>query len=154
MEKIKIPIDNSTFRITSSGLVTGEVWVAVSEKEFPEARWNDFVLPILSWWCEGFLELKSHKDDGVEFTFMDGPYTFYISKADNKLDIDCFRNLSYEPVENKLFWSEKTSSTANQFGSELLKACKIVLDFCERSGLKNSDTEDLKIFCINLNAIL
>src|SRR4051794_37491721 len=70
----RIVIDPTTFRLSSLGPSTGELWVSVGDYAFPAERWNDFVVVILEAWASASLRLAKGSTAVERVHFMDGPY--------------------------------------------------------------------------------
>ena len=92
-DEIRIVVDPTTFRCSTN--VTGEVWLYVNERAFPEERWSDFPVIILGWWLQTF---SHHRPSSpARMTFMDGPYDWTLksqgvtaSITANRDDVELF----------------------------------------------------------------
>ena len=42
---------------------------------FPQEKWNDFVIVIMTWWLKAFISGVDNKDTKIIFGFMDGDYS-------------------------------------------------------------------------------
>lgn len=73
------------FHRVNSGPVVGELTVRAGEMEFPGPGWTDFVVVILTWWCEAVSRLLSGERGPIEVSFMDGPYEIEFGPIDNGL---------------------------------------------------------------------
>lgn len=70
--------------------ITGHVWLQVGENGFPDQHWNDFPVIILGCWLDGLTGLFLGSETSCECLFMDGPYEFTVTRANDKWLIYCF----------------------------------------------------------------
>ncbi|QOY34687.1 hypothetical protein AWH56_018435 [Anaerobacillus isosaccharinicus] len=75
MDQIKIKVNNKSLYINNSNNIVGEICI---EKNgyifFPDEKWTDFVVVILSWWNKKLRYFKYLKiEERLDFDFMDGP---------------------------------------------------------------------------------
>src|SRR5687767_13428453 len=59
----------------------GPLWFSFDGTAFPEEGWRDFVIVVLGWWISKVRTLAASDQGDVELSFMDGPVTLYLSKA-------------------------------------------------------------------------
>lgn len=83
IQKIAIEVDTSTIAISNSGSITGVIAIRVGDAIFPEARWDDFPVRILSWWFQPVSRILAGKSHVWECLFMDGPYTLRLEHVQN-----------------------------------------------------------------------
>lgn len=93
--ELLVEADQHTVELSAHNAVTGEVHLRVGSVCFPDARWNDFLIVLLSWWLQALLDLFESESDCFEFCFMDGPF-----KARGTLLDSC--TVSVEFIEDKL----------------------------------------------------
>ena len=51
-----------------------EICLHVGKLRFPDARWTDFVVVVLTWWCQALRRLLAGERRPIEVRFMEGPY--------------------------------------------------------------------------------
>lgn len=72
---VKVKTDSLNIGENKSRLITGEICFAVGDMFFPELRWNDFVVIVLTWWVETVTTIRTLEiGTTCEFRFMDGPF--------------------------------------------------------------------------------
>ncbi len=74
LQFITVEVDQATLRISSSKAVTGLICLKAGETSFPENKWNDFVIVLLTWWFESLLDVQASRSPAFELSFMDGPF--------------------------------------------------------------------------------
>ncbi|MGZ3437999.1 MAG: hypothetical protein ACXVDD_00700 [Polyangia bacterium] len=74
MDNAEIKIDPFTSGRTAAGLVFAGVGVRIGDFVFPDEKWTDFVIVILSWWAEAVMGLLHGSERTAELRFMEGPY--------------------------------------------------------------------------------
>jgi uncharacterized protein YkvS len=90
MDQIKIKVNNNSLYINNSNNILGEIYL---EKNgyiyFPEEKWTDFVVIILSWWMKKLRSIKHVKcGENIEVDFMNGPLMLIIEKInDNEVNL-------------------------------------------------------------------
>lgn len=137
MDHLRIKVNNDSLYLNNSNQIIGEIYF---EKNgylfFPEEKWSDFVVIILSWWTEKFryFEYASIREF-LELGFMDGPLLIRIERiSKNALRIVGIKENSY----NKEVLC-KADTNYNVLKRSLLNVSKSVLGFVK---LKNWETEE------------
>jgi hypothetical protein len=67
------------------GRVFGELTVRAGEVEFPAPGWTDFVVVVLTDWCEALSRVLAGETGPIGVRFMDGPYVVEFGPLDNDL---------------------------------------------------------------------
>jgi hypothetical protein len=75
---VEVVVDASSLARSPSGSITGRIFLRSSAGEFPDARWFDFPVVVLSWWIEGLTRVVSGHSQSFTGLFMDGPFAFTI----------------------------------------------------------------------------
>lgn len=78
-------LSGSGFGRSAAGLVYAELCLHLGEVQFPEPRWTDFVVVVLTWWCEALRRLLAGEREPIEVRFMEGPYLVEIGPTDHGL---------------------------------------------------------------------
>lgn len=131
------------------GNITGEIWLEVAGFEFPGRGWSDFPVIILGWWLGALFKLWSERRGRGECLFMDGSYSFEVSKEGDAFVLRCFgdthsaREREWEGVIDLPGLLRQT-----------LDAASAVLKECRSRGWVTSDTEALEAKCAHVNGVL
>lgn len=137
MDHLRIKVNNDSLYLNNSNQIIGEIYF---EKNgylfFPEEKWSDFVVIILSWWTEKFRYFEyASIGEFIELGFMDGPLLIRIERiSKNALRIVGIKENSYN--KEVLF---KADTNYNVLKRSLLNVSKSVLGFVK---LKNWETEE------------
>ena len=138
IKEIEIKVNDQSFEL-SGGLITGELYFVVGENYFPHKNWNDFVVVVLSWWIESFMQFDFFMGKTSKFNFMDGPYYVYgVSRENKTLELDFQR--SYQDKE-QLCFSAKCG--IDQFGHALFQASKLAINCVKNNHWSNRDIDKL-----------
>ncbi|QIQ21442.1 hypothetical protein [Zophobihabitans entericus] len=81
--KIHISFLDDRIRVSERGIITGQLFISVGQKFFPNDNWDDFILSVLSMWITSAVNLLN-KTNQEEFLFMDGSFSFILDKVDKK----------------------------------------------------------------------
>jgi hypothetical protein len=65
---------------SQNGGVTGQVFLRGAARDFPDSEWSDFPVVILGWWIVGLESLADATVDSFEAHFMEGPYSFVLTR--------------------------------------------------------------------------
>jgi hypothetical protein len=82
MTRASLNLSGGGFGRTATGLVYAELYLQVGELQFPDSRWTDFVVVVLSWWCEALHRLLAGVREPIDVRFMEGPYLVEIGPLD------------------------------------------------------------------------
>ena len=75
VQEALVEVDPSTLKRSSHGSVTGVVAIRADGASFPEVRWSDFPVVILSWWLEPVSRILHGTTCVWDCRFMDGPFS-------------------------------------------------------------------------------
>ncbi|HVK59611.1 MAG TPA: hypothetical protein VM735_12580 [Candidatus Kapabacteria bacterium] len=75
IQNVMVEVDVSSLERSSTGSVTGVVFIRAGDVSFPEVRWSDFPVVSMSWWLEPVSRILVGKSRVWECRFMDGPFT-------------------------------------------------------------------------------
>ncbi len=73
MTQATIVIANDRFGRSDAGLVYGGLFIQLDELRFPDARWSDFVVVILAWWCRALSRLLTEIGRQSKYDLWRGP---------------------------------------------------------------------------------
>ena len=135
---IKLILDDNSIKKGKSGLITGDIYFETLQGYYPEKNWNDFVMIILSWWANSFVDFLQGNQKEMEFHFMDGPYCAYISKSgENMLNFQFNR----DEVVLCLF---KESICLYDLYKILLDNCRKAIESLSILGIESTNVEGLR----------
>jgi hypothetical protein len=118
--------------------ITGEIWLQVGDFSFPAQSWTDFPVIILSWWLDALDTLQS-ANSVAEFLFMDGPYSFTVSRRNGVCTLQC----TEDPRGDKeSLWQGVVNLDA--LASQVRSAAASVVQECRRLGWATPDTSSLE----------
>jgi hypothetical protein len=78
---IEVVVDTQSLDRSSSGNITGPVFLRGPTGGFPESGWSDFPVVILAWWIEGLITIVTGKERSFQGLFMDGPFAFVVQRG-------------------------------------------------------------------------
>jgi hypothetical protein len=135
IQKVAVEVDVSTLAMSSHSSITGVVAIRTDDAFFPEARWSDFPVVILSWWFEPVSRILAGTSRVWECRFMDGPLSVRLEQQHD--DAWILRGLH----------SGRTEFTATvscrAFIRSLLEAARQILRECRQRGWQSRDIEAL-----------
>ena len=131
--RVDVVVAPDSLHYTRSGAVTGRIHLRCvaadgAIREYPEADWNDFPVPVLAWWLD---ELSRAADGGGTCRFMEGPHEFTLTPAGAHL----LRLRAGGGV-----WEV----AAADFEASLRRAAALTLAECERRGWSSRDVFELR----------
>ena len=137
MKKVAILVNEDSLSINHSQLITGEIFFSVDQICFPEERWNDFAVILLSEWINITLEIIENPTQKVpkKFYFMDGPYFAQGNMRDNKnfyLDF-------YERNSKGKLLLFSTECNFHEFKESLFNTAEKVYNIVKNEGLSSSN---------------
>lgn len=121
-----IVFEPDTFERSDNGTITGVIYFDFGDFQFPEIRWNDFVVVIVGWWIEAMLRLSNGLTRIEDLKFMDGPLKVRITTNGNRsCTVECIDNGRGSVVEySKTSSIDELLSAAMHTGSLLLGVCE------------------------------
>lgn len=141
MNNIKLLINEDSFSISKSQAVFGEIYFKMDNECFPEIKWNDFIVIIMKWWIQNFIEIiDADIYQTFELAFMDGPFLVRGVKIDND-------TISLDFLKSKIKGEEtiiNTKCSILEFKILLINAAKVVLETVERRNWDTKETVELK----------
>jgi hypothetical protein len=131
------------------GNITGEIWLEVAGFEFPEMHWSDFPVIILDWWLDALFKLWSEKKRRGECLFMDGSYSFEVSKEEDAFVLRCFSDTH---STKKCEWEGVIDLT--ELLRQVLSTASVLLKECRGRGWTTADTEVLESKWVLMDGVL
>ena len=130
-----VELDLSTLRRSEHGSVTGVVAIRADGGTFPEVRWNDFPVVILSWWLEPVSRILQGTTRVWECRFMEGPLSVRLEqRRGDTWSLVGFRNSRVEFT---------ATVSCRAFIRSLLDAACQILRECQHRGWQSRDIETL-----------
>jgi|GEM_PF-2205979 len=115
--------------------ITGEIWLDLDGFAFPAEHWTDFPVVILSWWMDALIPLRLAQSVPAECLFMDGPYSFELSRRDANYFLHCY----HDPHgEKDCLW--QGSLDLNNLLLQLESAASNIVAECCRHGWVTAET--------------
>lgn len=147
MDKVVLHIEPESFQKLESQSIIGIIYFDFGRYQFPEEKWNDFIVVILSWWLSALREIVFGNGKQQELRFMDGPFYLSINRVDKFFcRIEC---LGQEIEENAEFSGEYMLA---EVVDTVLNAARLVANTCSKKGWTTSDVYDLKATIKELEA--
>jgi hypothetical protein len=131
------------------GNITGEIWLEIAGDVFPDKHWSDFPVIILSWWLDALFKLWSAKKKHGECLFMDGPYSFEVSKEEDGFLLRCYSD-AHSTKECE--WEGPVDLAA--LLRQVLDAASTIIKECRRHGWATGDTEALESRWVYIDGVL
>jgi hypothetical protein len=120
-----IRVDTASLRQSRIGSITGVLFLDFGEAQFPERRWSDFVVVVLTWWLETLQSISRADQEPTYLQFMDGPYRVRVSPSGTDgLLMECIEERPSELVVHSSTEDfEKTMREIRGAAEQVLKAC-------------------------------
>jgi hypothetical protein len=134
---MEVHVRTESLAQSSSGMITGEIFLGDNATFFPEERWNDFPVVILGWWLEVLATVSAGV--AVECRFMDGPFLFRVSPLPGQMC--CIEFLGSQSA------SPPAQAQLPQLQSSVRSAALAVLAACNSNGWRTQDTQHLHKLC-------
>lgn len=129
--------------------ITGEIWLEVAGIEFPGRHWSDFPVIILGWWLATLFNLWSEKKRHGDCLFMDGPYSFEVSKGRGGFVMRC---CSDTHSTKECEWEGVVNLTG--LLRQVLDAASSVIQECQKRGWATPDTDVLESKWVDIYGVL
>ena len=140
---VKIIVDENSLTKGNDDVIFGKIYISVGDSSFPDKKWDDFIVVIMSWWNEELLKIMDNNEmdnneKDYQLNFMDGPYEVVINrKPFERLELECLRR-----GRDKNVVLSRVSCSLNEFSNQLIKATETVIKVLESN---NWDTNDIRI---------
>ncbi|OCG11732.1 hypothetical protein A9G24_09460 [Gilliamella sp. App6-5] len=88
---IDLIINPDSIRVSKSKVSTqifSEIYFQIGNIFFPEKKWDDFTVIILSWWLKEACKIKKNNIAKAHFSFMDGPFYFEVHFVSETCNIE------------------------------------------------------------------
>jgi len=141
MDQIKIRVNRTTLFINDSNNIVGEIYIEKNGHSFfPEEKWTDFVVVILSWWTKKLRYFEYAKvGEKTVFDFMDGPLLLRLKKV-NEHEVNLIG------VKRNLINDEMLFEAQTQFDDlkmNVVKVSKSVIGYAKLKGWEDNELVNL-----------
>jgi hypothetical protein len=88
---IDLIINPDSIRVSKSKVSTqifSEIYFQIGNIFFPEKKWDDFTVIILSWWLKEACKIKKNNIAKAHFSFMDGSFYFEVHFVSETCNIE------------------------------------------------------------------
>jgi hypothetical protein len=140
---VRLCVDVSTLRAGRRGPATAGIWLAVGERVFPEAGWNDFVVVILERWGHATTRLLTGASNRETIHFMDGPFEAHVAVFPGSV-------LEFITVERGARADAPTRTPSRIFVDSLISAAEAVLRACREQSCWSVDADRLSLLLPSL----
>jgi hypothetical protein len=142
-EEVRVHVSLKNIARSSSGAVTGPIWLATDEpgNAFPEVEWSDSPIILLANWIPAVRRLFA-RGEAAECHFLEGPYRFTVGAASAGIwRVTCFETLETPSATNAV---AEWGATPDGFLESAISAARMLLGYCDSRSLWNDDTERLR----------
>ena len=133
-----IHVKSSTFHRTGTGTISGVIYLALNDFNFPDANWSDLPIALLAQWVPAFRKLARGITAVVDCSFMDGPFSFHLDRRGEQVLVRCFRK-----AKNLDQVGQDVSTSMQMIQSTLADAARVAVATCRQRGWASSDLNDL-----------
>jgi hypothetical protein len=143
VETLELKLSFDSLCMSQKGSITGEVWLELGEKAFPEQRWSDFPTAFTSALLGAALHLKNAASAAKEEVwFLDGPYYAVLEQAQDPIWMVSLRNL------DGFLYAQSNVDGYSSFASIRAGAASLVSECAARSW----ENPDIRVLIKLLNA--
>jgi hypothetical protein len=155
LKTLTIIVEPATFTMNRSGSVIGNIFLKLNGAYFPDHRWSDFPVPVLSWWMESILPILSGQQGQCDLLFMDGSQFIRLTATHNDVLSVAFLTTGltderpeppYSPIEengSRRSTDHEYDIFANPFITSLLDATDAVIEECAKRDFRSKYIAEL-----------
>ncbi|WP_434387716.1 hypothetical protein [Melittangium boletus] len=109
---LTLHVDTDSLARTASGSLTGVLFLRGDGGAFPDERWSDFPVVVLTWWLEALDGLRAGRAPSASCRFMEGPFRVELTRRGAELLVRGQRTgrrvevLLEERADLETFWRE------------------------------------------------
>ena len=128
----------SSIEKQTNGMITGVIYCRINGIEFPDSKWNDNLVIILSWWLSAIESLIADSYPSIEeFVFTEGPYRVRFRKISSQLcEVSGFAQ-SKEIIK-------AVNVSILELEQQVRNVIKKILHLCNENGWNNDDIATLR----------
>ena len=148
MKTARLNFNKDRFGRTGTGNVHGDLALQIADEFFPDRNWNDFVVVVLSWWCEAVLLLLRGGTE-ARVRFMEGPFLVRIRRTDKA----SWRLTMIEAgLKTRVLQEEDVDAVS--LAESVLVASEMVIGACEERDWGSRDLSELRKVAGSLKTML
>jgi hypothetical protein len=156
---VRVNVRAESLTLSRRGAIFGEIFITLNAHNFPDGRWNDFIVVVLGWWCEQCANLLRGRLQ-AELWFMDGPFFVQLQRTED--EVWAIRFLRHRAVASPgMVETEPVSGLADPvaissqtFVGSVVRASEVILNECARRGWTRPEIDDLKREWSNLRLLV
>lgn len=128
---------------TQQGKLTTKIYLEIAGRVFPDDRWYDQPIIVLGWWIENYLAFASGRAmEALQInSFMEGPYTFTLSRASDAFVILFLRGTPDGEIETM----PRATVPIEAYRTALAEAAERCLVLCDALSIDNRDVTSLRV---------
>jgi hypothetical protein len=139
MEQARLVLRTNVLGRSKIGRVYAGLSLKLNELSFPHPDWSDFVVVILSWWCQAAMRLLQGSSSSAEVRFMEGPFRAELHTTSSAA---WHISLVEAGLSRKVHCS--TEIEADSLIRSILETSQQVLRICKEQNWWSSDADDLE----------
>jgi hypothetical protein len=144
MTGASLNLSGEGFGRSAAGVVYAELSLHVGELKFPHPQWSDFVVVVLTWWCDALRRLLEGEHGPIKVSFMEGPYSAEIGPVEqNLVHLVLARDVFVKNQVRRDICLETDVNTRALIRS-VLSAAERTLRECTTRGWWSSDADKLR----------
>lgn len=137
-QTIALKINPKSSGRSQAGVVWAGLCVDFGDRAFPDPRWSDFVVVVLTWWVDALTSLLRGKSRRQEVMFMEGPFAVVVEvTAAGAWRLTCvergLRNVT----------REQGTIEPKELLSSVVSCAEIALELCRANGWCSADADAL-----------
>ena len=121
-----VDVDTKSFQLLTSGKLAARICIRSEDAVFPDEGWNDFPIPILTWWLRELSETDHRLGGKCDMYFMDGPFMFTAEATSDPWlwRVTCVRRLMKESRQEwGIFRRDLLESAIKSAADTVIAAC-------------------------------
>lgn len=134
----RLDFDECSIQKSSSGSITGVLFWTVDDQFFPDDKWNDFVVLVVSWWVRSVSRMLDGTSTAESLNFMDGPFSVECTV------VNSVANCRYVDRRSEELIICDVNMELESLSSEIFAVAKSVLRSCHLEGIRTSDVVELE----------
>jgi hypothetical protein len=122
--QIQVVVDERSLELHPNGSITGIVYFCLDSTVFPDKRWNDFIVIVLSWWVQATKRLSRAENAVETFSFMDGPFEIIVDRKNTLVSLSLVTRRGRGKSIGPFYTSFRSLSDAlNKAANQILTSC-------------------------------
>ena len=138
---LRLQTDLQELERAQGGAIWGHVWLQTSNCSFPEERWWDVIVPVVTWWSSSLAKVAGREILKDSHHFLDGPFRVDLSLSPEN------RNIVKVDLVRRSVKSEMLIDSTEEDAATLLRNTiavgKELVAACEKRGWADRDVANL-----------